>query len=243
MTRGVSRCNRLYMAGADISCSTLGLDAAGVEYETDALASWCEQVRGSIPGAPAITVGQLSGYLDTERLHALRDTTSSVMTLAFGGTTTPTAGSPVFSAPVLVRSYQAGEGDTISTVTMTFDVLASDLVIPMPFGVLLHALGAETGGNTGAGVDAGAATTRGAWMAYHVTAVSGTGSATISIEDSADNVSYAAVSGLTATVTAAGVSGYAQTTATATIRRYARWQLSLTGITSVTFALALMRGL
>jgi len=214
-----------------------------VEYETDALAAWCEQVRGSIPGAPAFVVGQLSGYLDTERLHTLRDTTSSVMTLAFGGTTAPTAGSPAFSAPVLVRSYQAGEGDTISTVTMTFDTLISDLVIPNPFGVLLHALGAETGSNTGGGVDAGAATAHGAWMAYHVTAVSGTGSATISVEDSADNVTYAAVSGLTATVTAAGVSGYAQTAATATIRRYARWQLSLAGITSITFTLALMRGL
>lgn len=242
MARGASRFNRLYLAGADVSCSTLEMDAVGVEYESDKLASWCEQVRGSIPGGPGITIGQLSGYLDTERLHTLRDTTSSVMTLAFGGTVAPAAGCPVFSAPVIVKNYRAGEGNTISTVTMQFDSDSTALSIPMPFGVLLHAHGAETGTNTGAGIDAGLATAHGAWMAYHITAISGTGSATITVEDSADNVSFSAVSGLTATVTAAGVSGWAQTSVTATVRRYTRWQLSLTGMTSITFALALMRG-
>ena len=42
--------------------------------------------------------------------------------------------------------------------------------------------------------------------------------------------------------TAVPTAGVVELAVTATIRRYTRWQLSLTGITSITFALALVRG-
>lgn len=81
----------------------------------------------------------------------------------------------------------------------------------------------DTAATNGASLDQAAATNFGAQAYLHVFGVTGT-SMTVKIQDSADNVSFADVTGLTfATVNAGAISGQRlQTANNATIRRYVR---------------------
>lgn len=82
-----------------------------------------------------------------------------------------------------------------------------------------------TPGTASTSADGGAATTAGASAYLHVFAVAA-GTVTISVVDSADNSSFAAVSGLSFTATAAGTAERVETSSTATIRRYLRYVVS-----------------
>lgn len=82
----------------------------------------------------------------------------------------------------------------------------------------------DTTATNGTGFDFGAASTAfGATAVLHVFAVTGT-SVTVKIQDSADNVSFTDISGLTFTAVASGSKGAERlsTGTTATIRRYVR---------------------
>jgi hypothetical protein len=102
--------------------------------------------------------------------------------------------------------------------------------------VSLHALGAETGTGAYASVDNGAATTNGAVANLHVTNAGATGTGTVLIQDSADNLSFLTIgtfSNFTAvTSQTLVISG--------TIRRYVRANLSSARNTQ-TFAVAFGR--
>lgn len=104
-------------------------------------------------------------------------------------------------------------------------------------GHSLHALGAETTTGNGTGVNNGAASSLGGRLNHHVTAFSGS-SGTLSLEDSADDISYAAVTGGSyGPITAADSTTI---NITGAIRQYSR--IARTGtFTSITFASALGR--
>jgi len=102
--------------------------------------------------------------------------------------------------------------------------------------VSLHALGVETGTGAYTAVDGGAATTNGAVANLHVTAAGASGTGTVLIQDSADNMSFLTI-GTFSNFTAASsqtleISG--------TIRRYVRANLSSARNTQ-TFAVAFGR--
>lgn len=102
----------------------------------------------------------------------------------------------------------------------------------------------DTAATNGASLDGTAATTQGAQAWLHVFAFTGT-DVTISIEDSANDSAFAAVTGLAFTqVTAAPFSQRLATAAGATLRRYVR-AVSATsgGVTSVTYAVQVTRNL
>ena len=109
---------------------------------------------------------------------------------------------------------------------------------------MLHTKSAETAANsaTGAGIDNGAASTAGGYLAFM--GFAGNGTATISIDDSADDSSYSALSGATSgELDFSSVQfGLVALGTTATVRQYLRWQLALNTATTVTFALAFVRG-
>ena len=82
-------------------------------------------------------------------------------------------------------------------------------------------------------------------MVYHVFA--GDGTATITVEHSVDEVdgNYASLGGCTSGEIdfSSVASGIVPTTAnTTTVNRYLRWQISLNGASTVTFALSFIRG-
>lgn len=94
----------------------------------------------------------------------------------------------------------------------------------------LHSLVAETTTNNGTGIDNGAATTNGGDATCHITAI--TGAATIKIQHSSDNITYADL--VTVVSASSTVGGYRATVAVGTtINRYTRAQW--TPGTSVTF--------
>lgn len=100
----------------------------------------------------------------------------------------------------------------------------------------------DTTATNGTSVDGGAASTFGAQFYLNVQSVTGT-SVTVSIEDSADNVSFTTVSGMTFTaVTSGGAPAWQRlaTTNTATIRRYVR-AVSAGTFTNAVFQVAMNR--
>ena len=167
---------------------------------------------------------------------------------AYGMRAAPEFGDEVFCVPMIQRAYKA-VGSDIVTARMDFagpDV-TQGIAYHQFFGKLLHALGAETDVNSAdTNVDNGAASAVGGWLMVQITGYSGTGSAEISIDDSADGTSWTALSGATSGAiehTSMPYSAIIQLGTTATVRRYLRWQLALDTLTSVTFALAFMRGI
>jgi hypothetical protein len=100
----------------------------------------------------------------------------------------------------------------------------------------------DTAATNGASLDGAAATVQGAQAWLHVYAFTGT-DVTISIEDSANDSLFAAVTGLSFTaVTAAPFSQRLATAAGATLRRYVRAVTATSGgVTSVTFAVQITR--
>lgn len=93
---------------------------------------------------------------------------------------------------------------------------------PVEWGLMLTS-GKQTFASAGSAtstIDGGGATSFGAAATLHAFSIA-SGTATVAVQDSADNASFTDVSGMTWTVSAAGASRIA-TTKTATIRRYRR---------------------
>lgn len=110
----------------------------------------------------------------------------------------------------------------------------SQLTGPLDTGHFLHALGPETGVGNYTSVDGAAASTGGYAGHLHVTAMTGT-SATIKLQHSTDNSTFADLAAFTAVtgVTKERISG------TGTVNRYLRAAITaVTSLTSITFAVA-----
>jgi hypothetical protein len=106
------------------------------------------------------------------------------------------------------------------------------------FGVVSHPLAAETTDGNGTSVDGGAASTTGAIVHVHVTAMTGGDTLDFKLQDSANNSTWADVaSGAVPTISAVG--GYRLVIA-GTIRQYTRivWDIDAN---SVTFGAAVAR--
>jgi hypothetical protein len=146
-----------------------------------------------------------------------------------------------------VMQAQAGKY-TINTteegvVEVSGDFVADDAI---ELGVSLHdILTAETvsGGTVNyAGVDETSVSTAAGWVAHlHVIAYSGYTSAVIKIQDSADNVSFADLSGGAFSSVTAVVAQRLDGGVAATVRRYMRATITTVGSGSITFAVVFSR--
>lgn len=243
---------RVYINGYDLSGYAREIGPLTTEFDTDPAAAMSDGVKGGLPGAANINVGTLNGFFDTTAtsgLHTLTNTgtgTKNVM-VAIGIRAAPAQGDPAFITQVEQKNYIAPIDTSGSMVNATiefggYSAAPTTRAYQKAWGTLLHANAATTAANTAAGVDGGAATTAGGYLMYQVTA--GNGTATISIDDSANNTDWLALSGATSgeITAAAGLSGIVALGTTATVRQYLRWQLALNGATTVTFALAFVRG-
>lgn len=126
---------------------------------------------------------------------------------------------------------------------LTFAIQAQANGYGLEWGRLLTAgLRTDTTATNGTGVDGTAQTTFGAQAYLQVTAFTGT-DVTVKIQDSADNVSFADVSGFAfAATTAAHTTQRIATSNAATIRRYLRAVTTTSGgFTSVTFSVMVNR--
>jgi hypothetical protein len=167
--------------------------------------------------------------VDEELAATIAAATVPVITIGINGTT---VGNAAKLALAHTTSYQV-TGSVGDAVQVSGEFQATGGI---DNGVFLHALGAETGTANGASVDNGASTANG-WAAnLHVT-VDNVTSATIKVQHSTDNSSWADLG----TFTAVSVVGSEQITGTGTVNRYTRCIVSAFTGTSATFAVALAR--
>lgn len=244
---------RFYADGYDLSGYSRQVGPLVWEYEeADLTAGLGDAARGRLPANCMINIGGYNGNLDNTAsgLHAVAVSpgVSRVVMAPWGIRAAPAAGDPVFCGRFQQAGYQAQEDGGAMTVTIPWDGwdAANLIAFDKPWGVLLHANSAATAANTGTGVDDyGAATALGGYLVYQIFSMNAAGTVTISVDDSADNSSFAALSGASS-----GAIGYASTPTAgivaigtgATVRQYLRWQIALAGgATTCTFASAFIR--
>lgn len=219
------------------------------EYQEADLHGWCNNVVGYLPNQADLGVGEFNGVLDTTATVGIHPVLNAAGTyrnimIPVGIRGSVAAGDPVYMGRFEQLGYQATEDGGAVVVNIPFGNwdAAGMISYSKPWGVMLHANEAATAANSGTGIDdRGAATSAGGWMMYQVTA--GNGTATISIDDSADNSSFTALSGATSGSIdcSSPISGIVALGTSATVRRYLRWQIALGTATTVTFALAFVR--
>lgn len=134
----------------------------------------------------------------------------------------------------LLRGTFSTSSPTDGAVAFTLDGVADG---PCDFGVSLHDLGAETADENGTSHDGGAQSTTGAVAQLHVTEFSGFSGVAITVEDSANDSTFATIGTFT---TIAGTTSERIAIA-GTVRRYTRYALDVTGTGSITFQLSLAR--
>jgi hypothetical protein len=247
--RTVLRWVRAYVDGYDMSGYARSLSPLVWTFDEADLTAIGDSGKGYLPAKVNLGIGTINANLDTTATvgsHAALSVPGAgrnVM-IAIGDRAEPAAGVPVYMGKFQQASYQAAEDGGAMTATMAFDDYdaTTRLNYEIPWGVLSHAKGAETAVNSAAGLDGAAATTAGGYMAYQV--FSSNGTATIKIQDSANNTDWLDVASLTTGVTdfSNPAAGIVQIGTTATIRRYTRWQVVFGTADTITFALALVRG-
>lgn len=242
---------RFYADGYDLSGDARDFGPLNWSFEGEAMAGLNWDVVGSLLGQAEIQIGMLNGIFnsDSDALHEVMNAANAerVVLAPIGIRAAPAAGDPAFCGKFAQKNYMGVPGSVMVTASMEFDKqYPASLNYGIPWGVLLHAKGNETGVNSGTGVDGVAATTEGGFMIYQIFSVTGaSGSVVISVDDSANNSDFLALSGATSgSISKASVpcAGIVQLGVTATVRRYLRWQIALTTLTGVNFALAFVRG-
>jgi 3D (Asp-Asp-Asp) domain-containing protein len=245
--------NRVYVNGYDLSGYSRDIGPLTTEFDVTTDAAMSDAIKGGLPELANINVGTLNGFLDntaTSGLHVLANTATGTknVLVAVGIRAAPAQGDPAFCAVVEQKNYLApvtmSGMNNVSIEYAGTSVTSTIKAYQKAWGLLLRPLTATTAVNAAAGVDhpGAAETTAGAYMMYQVTA--GNGNATIKVQDSADNSSFSDVASLTSGVIdcSAATSGVIAIGTTATVRRYLRWQIVLDTATTVTFALACVRG-
>lgn len=244
--------SRFYANGVDLSGYTRSYGPLVWTFEeVDLTCPMGDAVMGYLPGKPDIALGGYRTVLDPVAdvgPHANFVTPGSaiLVMVPIGIRAAPAEGDPVWCGYFQQLSYNANEDGGAMVVDMPtggWDP-TNMLKYEKPWGVLLHEKSAETDVNDQTGVDGGEQTTAGGYMVYHI--FDGDGTATISIEDADTNLdgSFAALTGATTgELDCSAVQyGVVQLGTTATVERYVRWQIDLNTATTVTFALAFVRG-
>jgi len=253
--RTLKRWTRVYVDGYDFSGYTREVGPLSIVSPEVEQVGLSDSVRGALPDLPEVTMGTLNAIFSSDTgahvqaVLGVPGVSRDVM-IPIGIQAAPAQGDPVFMGAFNHNGFvlSPSGGDMALTVPFGRTSPAEGMTYSNPWGVLLHASSATTGANTATGVDdRGAASSKGGWMMYQVFSVEGTGTLVISIQDAAvnSNASFADLSGATSgdiAHTAVPCSGIVKLSTTATVRRYLRWQLSLTDITSATFALSFVRG-
>jgi hypothetical protein len=251
--RTLKRWSRVYADGYDLSGYAREIGPLSIEHDEADLTTIADGVKGVLPNHARIDIGELKGVMDNTETSGLHIVASGAgvardVMVAQGIRAAPAQGDPAFCGKFMQLGYKQEEDSGAILVSLPFGAwdVADMINYRKAWGVLLHANSAATAANSAAGVDTLAATTAGGYMMYQVFAASGAGhTATLSVDDSANNSDFLALSDATTgeiDVGTAPVAGIIQIGTTATVRQYLRWQIALGTATSVTFAMAFVKG-
>jgi hypothetical protein len=253
MTRLNPKYTRVYANGYDISGTARNYGTVGTKIKLPTAAAYSDAIENTVPGGANIVCGPINAFLSPSAaigLHELLKAGNVVTDIMIveASITEPAVGAPVFVWTMQEAEYTAND-DEIVGVNVVFPDAAYTTVkgYDNPFGLLVHANGAETGANTAvATIDNGAASTKGGIFAWQL--FSSNGTVTLSIDDAAANTGdgdFGALTGATSGSITASVtpkSGMVALSTTATVKRYIRWQLAFGTANTATFALAFIRG-
>lgn len=212
--------HRLFVGGVDISGDTTAVDEITGSLEVLECTGIDKSAYERIGGLRDGTIKATTWFNPT--VGATHDTiaalpTSDVIASYLTGTT---VGDAAVSMVAKQLGYHVSRGDD-GSLTGDFEATANGY--GLAWGQLLTAgIKTDTTGSNGTALDYGAtigSTTFGLQAYLHVFAVTGT-SVTIKIQDSADNSTFADVSG--AAFTAATTAGAQRIAVTGTVRRYVR---------------------
>lgn len=227
----------------------------GVMFDGTPNAAYTDGCKNILIGQGNITADPLNGFFSPASegggeigYHELASPATGTRNymIAFGIGAEPVAGNPVFAWDMEQADYQVESGDGFVTASVTFGgagLALSEAGYSVPWGVLLHADGAETGANSANGFSYHGATSKGGVFVYHLFSSNGTVTLKMQSATSAGG-SYSDVTGATSGSITAAVSpksGCVPLAATTAINEYVRWQLALGSATTATFALAFLR--
>jgi len=238
---GLGAC--LYVGGNDISGDIQSAALSGGPALLD-VTDITQSAHSRLGGERDGTISLVS-YWDPALAHPVLSALPTTDTLVTYGTGTA-VGSPAACLNGLQINYDPTRGTDGS---FTFAVEAQADGFGLEWGVFLTAgmrtSGPLTGGNsdTTVSLDTGGSLSFGAQMYIHVAAFSGT-DATIFIRDSADNSTFANVTGLTGTAITSGAPLFQRVAIsnTATVRRYVTARVATTsGLTSIQWAVILVK--
>jgi hypothetical protein len=252
--RSLSDYERLYMDGYDLGAYVMDCGERGIEYTPAESLCQADIGKGVSVGRIMPSFGPVNGVFDntaSSGLHALSiagQAARHYLIHARGVQAAPTIGDDVFAMIARLISYKsAGAENAVSTAKLVFANNAPDTIAyTQRFGVLLHAMGSETAANTSnTNHNNGASTSSGGWLMYMIRSITGTGTVTISVDDSANASTWAALSGATSGAIATAIAptaGVIQLGTTATVRQYLRPQIAFGGsATACVYALAFIR--
>ena len=249
--RTVNKHARIYVDGYDLSGYSRSIPSLTTTFEEVTGAAFDDEIVNGLPGHGTISPGSVSMFLDNtatsgSHVNLSGGTGTRTVMIPLGMRAAPAEGDPVFAGQFEQLDYLS-EGAEFMNVNVQFgnwSDAASTLLYDKAWGTLLHEKSAETAANSansGLSSYTEAATTKGGFLVYQV--FSGDGTATISVDDSADNAAWSALSGATTgELDMSSVRyGLVPLGTTATVKRYLRWQISLNSASTVTFALAFIR--
>lgn len=232
----ISNAGRAYLNAVDVSGYLRGFTIAGSQDVAESTVL-TDAAKTYVPGQSARTHSMEGLYhKDLAAVRASLEASEAVVTLAPGGAA---IGDLAWLSSVVGAAYEEST-PVADVVPFAWEGTPTG---PVAFGFLLHPLAEDTNTTTGASRDDAAATTTG-WVAHlHVTAVDA-GSWVVKLQDSADNGTWADVSGGAMASLSAPGSQRLASAAGATLRRYVRYVATRTGGSAgdgITFALALSR--
>jgi hypothetical protein len=257
MSRTNNKWIRPYISGYRAGGSIANVGSLGWAGDVSPEAAYTDEIKNAIVGMIEVQPMTLNTILapgEAADLYALFS--SGVGTydalIAYGVQAVPKAGDPIFAWRYDEAGYNAepGSGFVMANVNFSSTYATNNPAIlggyNSPFGVLIHADGAETAANTAAGIDDnGAASTKGGVFFWHL--LSSDDPVTLTLQEASvnSNANFANVTGATSgsvDASAAPVSGQVALSPTAAIKRYLRWQIALGSATTATFILGFHRG-
>ena len=251
MTRTHQKHVRVYVDGVDLSGYSRSVGPLSWVFGAEPDAAFTDGCKNIVMGQGDIQAGTLNAFLDndTAGANALLKSGNGTRNLlvAIGANAAPAAGNPVFAWKFEQSAFTSEQGTGFVTATIPFGgaSYASTLTYKKPWGVLLHASGAETAVNSSTGVDDnGGSSALGGVFVYHL--LSSNGTVTLKAQDAATNAdgSFADITGATSgsiDATSSPQHGMIALGTTATVRRYLRWQLVFGTATTATFVTAFIR--
>lgn len=252
---------RAYVDGYDMSGYTRSFGPLACTFEEGVDDAITLDVKATMVGSAQVSMGTLNGMFDntaTSGMHARLKTVgvSRCVMLACGIQTPPIDNDPVFCGRFTQLGYYATPEDNPVHVTIPFGGTvdhAGNTAYARPWGTLLHAKAlrlASTGVNTDIGIDQVKETDLGGYMAYQVFA--GNGTATLAIEHSITTNEDGEFIPIIDTDVSKGPpvlvnfstpkAGIVQIPKDTTVGQFVRWNITYGSATTLTFAIAFVRG-